>query len=522
MHSMYGKKILSCFLVFLLFFSAMSPGNAAYASAGKQIKLNVQKTKTLETGKSCKLKVKNMPKRASHTRYKWASSKKKVASVSKKGRVTAKNAGTTKIICKISYQIRTGNKIIQKKTKLTCKIKVTEGAALPSPSPYITTEPVTPPEPVVSPNPVNDETDTNITPSVSPLPPLSGYVKDMGIGINLGNTMEAYWEDTANKTSGAQTIGSNKPSNYETCWGAVVTTQEIIDGYKNAGFSTVRIPVYWGNMMKDDGAFVINEEYMKRIEEIVGYCLNDNLYAVINIHHFDEFLIKNYKKDDVIQITEKLWTQIAEHFKDYSDHLIFEGFNENLGTQRKEDNYSEKQIYGYVNEMNQTFVNAVRKSGGNNMQRILIVSGYWTNIDKTTDSRFKMPVDSTPDRLMVSVHYIDNAMYWSNKIGSKEWLQYSTSQCELLKKAFTDKGIPVFVGECTAIYDKERIASNAQYTESSECLHVIMNMAVDYGFIPIIWDTNDNAYSRTDYCMKYKSDQEVITEIAKKIKESTP
>lgn len=79
------------------------------------------------------------------------------------------------------------------------------------------------------------------------------YAAEMGIGINLGNTMEAYWEDSSNSTTGAQTIGSNTPQDYETCWSAIETTQEIIDGMKAAGFQTVRVSVYWGNMMEDDG-----------------------------------------------------------------------------------------------------------------------------------------------------------------------------------------------------------------------------------------------------------------------------
>ena len=522
MHMSHGKKIISYFLIFVLLFSTLFFENAVSVSAGRQIKLNVQKTKILKTGKSYQLKVKNLPKKAGHIKYQWTSSKKKVASVSKKGKVKAINAGITKITCKVSYSIKIDGKTIKKKKKLTCKIKVTEKTEISTSTPSDTPKPAASVEPVASQSPVSDDNNTGEPMPASSLPPLSGYVKDMGIGINLGNTMEAFWEDKGNKTSGAQTIGSDTPFNYETCWGAIETTQEMIDGLKNAGFSTVRIPVYWGNMMKDDGAFVINEAYMKRVEEIVGYCLNDNLYVVINIHHYDEFLIKNHKKADVIQITEKLWTQIAEHFKDYSDHLVFEGFNENLGSKREQDNYSENQIYNYVNEMNQTFVDSVRKTGGNNLQRILIVSGYWTNIDKTTDARFKMPTDSTPDRLMVSVHYIDNSMYWSNQIGSKEWHSYSKEQCELLKKAFTDKGIPVFVGECTAIYDKERFTANAMYTNSSECLRALLNMATDYGFLPVLWDTNDSAYSRTNCCMKSQSDQEVITEIANKIKESAP
>ena len=93
--------------------------------------------------------------------------------------------------------------------------------------------------------------------------------KEMGVGINLGNTMEAFWEDKGNATSHAQFIGANKPSNYETCWGARVTTQEIIDGMKAEGFQTVRIPVYWGNMMKDDKTFQLRAPLLGRVKAIV-------------------------------------------------------------------------------------------------------------------------------------------------------------------------------------------------------------------------------------------------------------
>ena len=126
--------------------------------------------------------------------------------------------------------------------------------------------------------------------------------KEMGVGINLGNTMEAYWEDKENKTTGAQTIGDNTPQDYEKCWGAVETTKECIAGMKAAGFSTIRIPVYWGNMMADDGKFEINETYMDRVAQIIDYCRENEVYVVINIHHYDEFYIKNYDKDTNINV----------------------------------------------------------------------------------------------------------------------------------------------------------------------------------------------------------------------------
>lgn len=343
------------------------------------------------------------------------------------------------------------------------------------------------------------------------------FAKEMGVGINLGNTMEAYWLDAQDLTAGASTIGSDTPLDYEKCWGAVETTPECIAGMKAAGFNTVRIPVYWGNMMEDDGEYEINDAYFDRVEEIIGYCRDNDLYVVVNIHHYDDFLIKNHSKEEVLEATEVLWTQIAERLRNYSDYVVFEGFNEALGSQREGDTYTEDELFDYVNDMNQVFVDAVRATGGNNKERLLIASGYWTNIDKTTNARYVLPEDSAEDRMMVSVHYIDNICYWTNNIGGDYWLNYSRQQCELLKTAFTDKGIPVFVGECTSIYGDEYFAESAKYTDSSECLELILNMATDYGFVPVLWDVNDNMYSRIENKLKSESDQEVITRIAEKI-----
>lgn len=345
----------------------------------------------------------------------------------------------------------------------------------------------------------------------------SSCAEEMGLGINLGNTMESYFSNSQNCCSGAAVIGDNSISNYETCWGAIKTTQEAIDGMKTAGFDTVRVPVYWGNLMENDAKFNISDAMFARVDEIIDYCRKDGLYVVINVHHYDEFIIKNYSEADALKITDHVWSQIAEHYKDYSDYLVFEGFNENLGTVREGDSYTEDQKFEYVNKMNQCFVDAVRKTGGNNKNRVLIASGYWTNIDLTTDERYVMPTDTAKDKLMVSVHYVDNNMYWSNQIGNQKWLDYATAQCELLKKAFTDKGIPVFVGECTSIYDKERIAPNAEHTDSTECLEIMYDMMLDYGFVPVLWDVNDNFYSRTKYRVKSDSDKALIEKLSAEI-----
>ncbi len=356
------------------------------------------------------------------------------------------------------------------------------------------------------------------------------YADDMGLGINLGNTMEGYWLDSSRVDSGASTEPGNKPQDYEKCWGAVVTTQEIIDGMKNSGFNTVRIPVYWGNMMKEDGTFTINPDYIGRVKEIVDYCRNAGVYAVINIHHYDEFVIRRFTANDDLEGCSKvfnhLWTQIAEYFKDYSDYLIFEGFNEYLGggpldANGKVVDLPKEKAYLWTNTLNQTFVDAVRATGGNNEKRILIASGYWTNIDNTTKPDFKMPTDTVEDRLMVSVHYVDNGSYWSNQIGNKNWIDYSKSQLELLKNAFTEKNIPVFIGETTSIYSNEHFANNAIVKTTYEALDYMLRLIKSYGFVPVLWDTNDNFYSRTQYQIKLIYNKIVIDNLTKELKDGT-
>lgn len=349
--------------------------------------------------------------------------------------------------------------------------------------------------------------------------------KNMGIGLNLGNTMEAYQASNCDKISykWIPVKGQNTPKDYETCWGAVVTTQEAIDGIKAEGFDTVRIPVFWGNMMENDGTYTINPDYIARVREIVDYCQNADLYAVVNIHHFDEFIIRRNSTEECKEIFTNLWTQIAEYFKDYPYTVVFEGYNEYLGGDRFDENgdlvgLSKKDAYEMTNTLNQAFVDAVRATGGKNADRVLIVSGYWTNIDNTTSPEFIMPTDTVSDRLMVSVHYVDNMMYWINRIGGEDWIKYTDSQIELLNKAFTEKNIPVFMGETSAGYPASNFDSAAVYTDSSECVGIVLNKLVDNGIVPVIWDVNDGFYSRTECRIKSDSDRAVIKEVSEKLR----
>ena len=359
----------------------------------------------------------------------------------------------------------------------------------------------------------------------SEFPTASETAKQMGLGLNLGNTMEAYSANGCEKSSyeWIPKIGSNTPTDYETSWGAVVTTQQVIDGIKAEGFNTVRIPVFWGNMMENDGTWTINEDFIERVKEVVDYCEKAGVYSVINIHHFDEFIIRRNDLESCKEIFTTVWTQIAEYFKDYPHTVVFEGFNEYIGgNQFNEEGklveQGDSNAYLMAEVLNQAFVDAVRATGSNNADRVLIVSGYWTNIDKTTSDRFVMPTDTVEDRLMVSVHYVDNSMYWAKRIGTQEWLDYIDDQCDKLDRAFTEKGIPVFMGETSGGYPRENFGRNAIHTTSSECLEIVLNELFERGYVPVIWDTNNHFYSRTEYVINDKDNEAVIKRIVSNLK----
>ena len=245
----------------------------------------------------------------------------------------------------------------------------------------------------------------------------------MGNGINLGNTMEA-----CDNTRGNYAL---TPTQYETSWGQPVTTREMLTAMKAAGFDTVRIPVAWMTNatempfeMKDP---TIDRAYLDRVRQIVDYARGADMYVIIN-DHWDGGWWGMFGSEDkdtaafAMEAYRGMWKQISEYFRDYSDYVIFESANEELGSRFDENSpcfcrdsitsyLTDQQRYDLTNRVNQAFVDTVRASGGNNAQRFLLIAGYNTNIWDTFDNRFKMPEDTAKNKLMVSVHYYDPWSY---------------------------------------------------------------------------------------------------------------
>lgn len=314
----------------------------------------------------------------------------------------------------------------------------------------------------------------------------------MGNGINLGNTMEAY---------GHASLGTNAAvSSYETLWGQPVTTQEMITAMKKSGFDTIRIPVAWTNTMNfESGDYTIREDWFARIEEIVGYAMNENMYVIVNDHWdgswwgmFGSATAKTRQKAMDMYIS--MWTQIAERFKNYSDYLIFESANEELGDRLNDQDIakdsgtlSTNECYEITNKINQTFVDTVRATGGNNSQRFLLIAGYGTDIKTTCDDRYVMPSDSAQNKLLVSVHYYEPFSYCgSASLSSWGTIKHYEKQNELLKMMtkFTDAGYGVIFGEYA-------VALNGDGSVKDNTCDFINNFLDNcdlYNYCPVLWD----------------------------------
>ena len=215
-------------------------------------------------------------------------------------------------------------------------------------------------------------------------------VSSMTVGWNLGNTMDSF--------------GKGNSLAAETYWSNPVTTQEIIDAVHDQGFNTIRVPVTWAEHLGPAPDYKIDEKWLERVAEIVDYCMNDDMFVILNTHHETEFWLKvNGDQEALCSELSAIWKQIAERFKDYGDNLIFEGMNEprTKGTPQEWNGgtYEERKT---VDAMNQAFYKTVRESGGNNATRSLMLCGYGHSPNSAALTAITIPEDDP--YIIVAVH----------------------------------------------------------------------------------------------------------------------
>lgn len=327
------------------------------------------------------------------------------------------------------------------------------------------------------------------------------FTKYLGNGINLGNTMEAY---------GHATLGTKADvSNYETYWGQPVTTAQMIQAMKDCGFDTLRIPVSWTNMMDyESGDYTIDTAYLDRVEEIVNYALDAEMFVVLNDHWDGGWWAMFGSSDETsaanaFTMYEAMWSQIAERFMNYSDMLIFESANEELGEGLNNNSnwpdsgkLTESDCYALTNEINQHFVDLIRSTGGNNENRFLLIAGYNTDFDKTVDDRYQMPSDTATGKLILSVHYYTPWNYCGAENDARWGIQedYALMDTQFAKlQKFTDAGYGVIIGEYGAlpVYDSATGSSTAKQNTVEFTKH-LLDLCDIYNYCPLLWSTNDS------------------------------
>ena len=319
----------------------------------------------------------------------------------------------------------------------------------------------------------------------------AAILTDMGLGWNLGNSLDA----------------TGTGLNSETYWGNPKTTQELIDAVKAQGFNTVRVPVSWAKHTTGDN-YTIDKQWLARVKEVVDYCYNDNMYVILNIHHDNNsssnkngkgYYPSSSSYTNAENFVSNIWSQVADYFKDYDYHLIFETLNEPrlIGTgsewwfNKRNPGSEVNDAISTINKLNQKAVDVIRASGSNNTNRLIMCPGYDASIDGATVSSYKLPTDisGNKNRIAVAIHAYSPYNFAMN-VGSGSTSTYSTSiknelksLFDTIKTNFTDKGIPVVMGEFSTT-DKnntaERVKWAKDYTSQAKALNIPC----------MLWDNN--------------------------------
>ena len=321
-------------------------------------------------------------------------------------------------------------------------------------------------------------------------------VEDMTFGWNLGNTLDVCQADRDGDGKVNEHVEAGEKVD-ETLWGNPKATKGLFTSLKKNGVNAVRIPVTWRDHMDSNGN--IDREWMDRVQQVVDYAYSQGMYVIINVHHdgggdpkFGAWIIEESQNDynTFLKKYKNVWKQIAERFKNYSDYLIFESMNEvgfdTLYNKNKAD------AYNLINKINQDFVDIIRATGGNNAKRHLLIAGYYTDIERTCDSLYKMP-DDKAGRCILSVHYYTPWDFCTCDIKHTWGTNSEVWQMETLigkmKKNFVDKGIPVIIGEYAA--------SGSDLSSCIFFIEKLNKLCSDYGIATFIWDSGRQVNRKT-------------------------
>jgi len=325
--------------------------------------------------------------------------------------------------------------------------------------------------------------------------------KLMGTGVNIGNTLE-------NTTT------------WETGWGNPRITKEYVESLARLGFKTVRVPVAWDTYARDGR---IPDDKLARVAEVVDWITASGMFCVVNIHWDGGWIDSSAKEKfpktfatfsaDAEAKYVSYWTQIAKYFADRNERLIFEALNEETNF---EGAGSRTKAYATLTHVNQLFIDTVRKTGGNNATRLLIVTGYATDITKTASSDYVLPKDAVPHRLLISVHYYTPwqfaGMTQDESWGKMALTWGSTGDVAELNRLFDamqefckHNDLPAFIGEF-GVTDKKETASRVRW------MSAVAEAALSRKMVPVLWDTGGDISRKPPY-----APSEALSQVLRKL-----
>lgn len=313
------------------------------------------------------------------------------------------------------------------------------------------------------------------------------FMELMNVGWNLGNSLDSKCDKNSR--------GKDANLKQELNWGNPYVTKDLIDFITACGFNTIRIPVTWYYNTETDsnGKLIVGQEWLARVKEVVDYAISNDLYVILNSHHDSAIFyagVSEEKMQQVLKDTESLWSDVATYFMNYDEHLIFEAFNE-VDNLERSWNYGDTAAQ-QMNRMNQVFVNTVRKTGGNNANRILMVPTLLDGIGEDILQAFVLPEDSAADRIIVQVHFY-----------TKKFNQDLENEFKRLQIFSQRIGAPVIIGE---------FGTDNSYPLPElrgECASNYVARAAAHGIKCIWWDNGSN-YGIIDRRDFTKSDMSMI------------
>jgi len=324
----------------------------------------------------------------------------------------------------------------------------------------------------------------------------------MVIGWNLGNSLDS--------TNDNLTMDSS-PKKFAMAWGNPEPTKELIEAVKNGGFNTIRIPTTWYQHLYLDestNTYKIDAKWLAYVKQFVDYAYDMDMFVILNVHHENWVNVAKFTDETYNDASKKLndiWSCLAETFKDYDQHLVFEGMNEPRETNNPSNSEwgdGDANSWNYINRLNKVFVDAVRGQGSSyNKERLLMLPGYHAGNSVSTVRAIEIPENS--GNVALSVHAYNpyffcmdtsnmaNHTYPGASGYGSDYKTELQTMFNSYKSIIAEKNVPIVMGEFSAS-DFNNTESRINWAKD------YLSMAKDAGIPCVLWDNNVVADGNSD------------------------